>query len=310
MSANPVTQQTAMGELAQDVLAIYPAARGPGPILGPMVKVPQFLFSCAPSFLSQNGLPDNVQGVAGLGHEPISLPNQLASHFGLQRQFTMCLSRYPSSNGAILFGDAPNNYHNKNNFNIFSNMAYTTLSTTQQGEYRVHVTSIRINNQHSVIPVTPSMLTSYPEGVMGATMISTAIPYTTLHHTVYEAFSQVFAKQFSRQAQVNAVGPFGLCFDSKSINGKVPSVDFVMDRPDVVWRISGENLMVQPQHGVSCLAFVNGGLKPRAAIVIGNRQLEETLLMFDLARSKLGFTTSFSSHGMKCADIFDFSHAP
>lgn len=310
MSANPVTQQTAMGELAQDVLAIYPAAHGPGPNLGPMVKVPQFLFSCAPSFLTQKGLPNNVQGVAGLGHEPISLPNQLASHFGLQRQFTMCLSRYPSSNGAILFGDALNNYKN-NNFNIFSNMAYTPLSTTQEGEYRVHVSSIRINNQHSVVPVTPSMLTSSPDGVMGETMISTAIPYTTLHHTVYEAFSQVFAKQFPRQAQVkNGVGPFGLCFDSKRINGKVSSVDFVMDRSNVVWRISGENLMVQPQNGVSCLAFVNGGLKPRAAIVIGNRQLEENLLMFDLARSRLGFTSSFSSHGMKCGDLFDFNHAP
>lgn len=72
MSANPVTQQTAMGELAQDVLAIY-AINGPKP--GPMVTIPQFLFSCAPSFLAQKGLPNNVQGVAGLAHSPISLQN-------------------------------------------------------------------------------------------------------------------------------------------------------------------------------------------------------------------------------------------
>jgi len=313
MSANPVTQQAAMGELAQDVLAIY-AINGPKP--GPMVTIPQFLFSCAPSFLAQKGLPNNVQGVAGLAHSPISLQNQLSSHFGLKRQFTMCLSRYPNSNGAILFGDAPNNmhfgqgnnYNNKNNPNLFNNLVYTPLTITQQGEYRIHVTSIRLN-QHTVVPVSAPMLSSYPEGVMGGTLISTSIPYTILQHSLFEAFTQVFAKQYPRQAQVNAVGPFGMCFDSKRINQAL-SVEFVMDRPDVVWRISGENLMVQPRNGVSCLAFVNGGLHPKAAITIGSRQLEENMMMFDLARSRLGFTNSLNSHGMKCSDLFDFTNAP
>lgn len=62
MSSNPVTEQTAMGELAQDVLAIR-ATRGPS--LGPMVSVPQFLFSCAHSFLVQKGLPYNVKVFLG-----------------------------------------------------------------------------------------------------------------------------------------------------------------------------------------------------------------------------------------------------
>jgi len=313
MSANPVTQQTAMGELAQDVLAIY-AINGPKP--GPMVTIPQFLFSCAPSFLAQKGLPNNVQGVAGLAHSPISLQNQLSSHFGLKCQFTMCLSRYPNSNGAILFGDASNNmhfgqgnnYNNKNNPNLFNNLIYTPLTITQQGEYRVHVTSIRLN-QHTVVPVSEPMLSSYPEGVMGGTLISTSVPYTILQHSLFEAFTQVFAKQYPRQAQVNAVAPFGMCFDSKRINQAL-SVEFVMDRPDVVWRISGENLMVQPRNGVSCLAFVNGGLHPKAAITIGTRQLEENMMTFDLPRSRLGFSNSLNSHGMKCSDLFDFTNAP
>lgn len=79
MSSNPVSQQTAMGELAQDVLTIQ-STTGSRP--GPMARVPQFLFVCAPSRLLQRGLPKYVQGVAGLGHAPIALPTQLASHFG------------------------------------------------------------------------------------------------------------------------------------------------------------------------------------------------------------------------------------
>ncbi|XP_004494958.1 basic 7S globulin-like [Cicer arietinum] len=309
MSANPVTQQTALGELAQDVFAIYTTR---GPKLGPMVTVPQFLFSCAPSFLAQKGLPNNVQGVAGLAHSPISLPNQLSSHFGLKHQFTTCLSRYPKSNGAIIFGDAANNMrfgnnrNYKNNPNILNNLIYTPLTITPEGEYRMHVTSIQIN-EHTVVPVSGSMLSSYPEGVIGGTLISTSIPYTTLQDSLFETFVQVFAKQFPKEAQVNAVGPFGLCFDSKRIN-KAVNVEFVLDRSDVVWRISGENLMVEAKSGISCLGIVNGGLKPKATISIGSRQLEENLLLFDLVESKLGFSNSLSSRGIKCSDLFDFNN--
>ena len=66
-------------ELAQDELFIQ-STQGSNP--GPIARVPQFLFTCAPSFLLQKGLPKNVRGVIGLGHAPISVPTQLASHFG------------------------------------------------------------------------------------------------------------------------------------------------------------------------------------------------------------------------------------
>lgn len=48
MVENPVTHQRAMGELAQDELLIQ-STQGSNP--GPMARVPQFLFTCAPSFL-------------------------------------------------------------------------------------------------------------------------------------------------------------------------------------------------------------------------------------------------------------------
>ena len=104
MVENPVTHQSAMGELAQDELLIQ-STQGSNP--GPMARVPQFLFTCAPSFLLQKGLPKNVRGVIGLGHAPISVPTQLDTHFGFQTKFALCLTSSTRSNGVIFFGDGP-----------------------------------------------------------------------------------------------------------------------------------------------------------------------------------------------------------
>lgn len=97
-----------MGELAQDELLIQ-STQGSNP--GPMARVPQFLFTCAPSFLLQKGLPKNVRGVIGLGHAPISVPTRLASHFGFQPKFALCLTSSTRSNGVIFFGDGPYYMH-------------------------------------------------------------------------------------------------------------------------------------------------------------------------------------------------------
>ncbi|CAK8544684.1 unnamed protein product [Lathyrus sativus] len=307
ISTNPITQQTATGKLAQDVLAIY-ATSGSKP--GPMVTVPQFLFSCAPSSLAQNGLPNNLQGVAGLGHSPISLQNQIFSNFGVPHQFSTCLSRNPKSYGGILFGDAPNNY-NKNP-NIFKHLVYTPLTITQQGEYRIQVTSIRIN-KHSAIPVSESISSNNPEGGIGGTLISTTIPYTILHHTIYQALIQTVGAQIPKDAQVNPVAPFGLCYNPKGISFPL-LVEFVLDnKPDVSWKIDVENLWAVQPNGVFCLGFVNGGLKPKAVISIGSHQLEENVLVFDLVKSRLGFNNFlrfFDKKGINCSDLFDFTNAP
>ncbi|KAL1313030.1 hypothetical protein HN51_039610 [Arachis hypogaea] len=318
MSTNPITQQIAMSELAQDVLAINAAANN-GPRLGPTVTDPQFLFSCAPSSLVQKGLPNKVEGVLGLGHGPISLPNQLASHFGLQRQFTLCLSRNPTSTGAVLFGNPQKLFgYTNNKFDLSRDLLYTPLTVSPQGEYYMEISSIRING-HSVFPVTPSsssLLSSSlysPSGMLGATLISTTAPYMVLHHTIFETFRHVFVKQFPMQGQVNAVAPFGLCYDSKRINNaKPPSVDMVVkvekSRREVSWSISGDNLMVQARPGVTCLGVVNGGTSPRAAIAIGTRQLEEKVVVFDLVKSRVGLSSSLCSRGRSCSDLFGFSN--
>ncbi|KAA8545087.1 hypothetical protein F0562_019871 [Nyssa sinensis] len=296
ITANPVTRRSAVSELAQDVLSIQSIQ---GSNTGPMITVPQFLFACAPSLLLQGPLPKNVQGVAGLGHSPISLPTQLASHFGFPHQFSLCLTSTNTKNGVIFFGDVPQNMQ------IPGINIYTPLTISPQGEYYIQVSSININQKP--VPLKNNQ-------AFAKTMISTTIPYTTLEHSIFTAFTQFFANQLSKVPQVKPVPPFGLCFNSKSLSSTrvglgVPSIDFVLQDRSVVWRILGANSMVQPQPGVACLAFVDGGLKPRASIVIGGYQLEDNLLQFDLARSRLGFSSSLLLQRTGCAN-FNFTPKP
>lgn len=224
----------------------------------------------------------------------------------------MCLSGDTNSKGFIFFGEQPNTL--RPHLDVSRDLVYTPLTITPKGEYHVRVTSIKVNNQ-VVVPVNPSPVQELTKSAtrghgLGGTMISTASPYTILHHSIFEALIQVYGNQIPKQAQVKAVEPFGLCMDwNKMNNNKVPDVELVMSGASQVWRISGENLMVEARPGVRCLGFVNGGDKPRAAISIGARQLQENLVVFDLARSMLGFSPSLLSRGTKCSN-YNFPSSP
>ncbi|KAM1380189.1 hypothetical protein ACFX2I_021950 [Malus domestica] len=66
------------------------------------------------------------------------------------------------------------------------------------------------------------------------------------------------------------------------------------------------NSMVYVSNDVLCLGFVDGGEKPRTSIVIGGHQLEDNLLQFDLATSRLGFSSSLLFSRTTCGN-FNFT---
>ncbi|KAK4596004.1 hypothetical protein RGQ29_014188 [Quercus rubra] len=279
------------GELAQDELFIL-STQGSNP--GPIARVPQFLFTCAPSFLLQKGLPKNVRGVIGLGHAPISVPTQLASHFGFQPKFALCLTSSTRSNGVIFFGDGP--YYMHPGIDISRPLSYTPLTVSQKGEYYIQVSSIKVNNK--LVPLDTSLLSSKQHGLGGA-MISTTTPYTILEHSIFTTVTQFFSKELSGVPQTKPVAPFGV----------FPNIDLVLHTQNVIWRIFGANLMVQAHPGVTCLGFVDGGSHPKASIVIGAYQLEDNLLQFDLAKSRLELSSSLKSRRTNCAN-FNFTSSP
>lgn len=305
MTTNPLTQLTILGELGQDTVSVQSAQ---GANSGPFVTVTQFIFSCAPPKLLTGPLPTNVVGVAGLGHNPGSIPYQLASHYGFHPKFALCLTSSNKAHGVIFFGKGP--YKLNPGVDISDPVGLTPITVGPRGEYYIQVNSININNK--ALPFDMSTLSENKQASFPNALLSTTTPYTTLKHSIFMAIVKVFADQLSWAPQIQPpVSPFGVCFNSSKISGTrvgpaVPSIELVLQSGNVTWKIAGANSMVQARPDVLCLGFVDGGLRLKIPIVIGALQLEDNLLQFDLAKSTLGFSNSLLFRRVTCAN-FNFT---
>ncbi|CAK8571904.1 unnamed protein product [Lathyrus sativus] len=311
---NTVTHTATSGELAEDVLSIQ-STNGFNP--GQTVSVSRFLFSCAPTSLLK-GLASGASGMAGLGRTKIALPTQLASAFSFDRKFAFCFS---SSNGVVILGDGP--YGFTANVGSAPNVVYdsksltytpllinpvSTASAFSQGEasaeYFIDVKTIKIDEK--VVSVNTSLLSIDSNGV-GGTKISTVDPYTVLEASIYKAVTDAFVKaSIARNIKrVASFAPFEFCYSFDNLPGTplgaaVPTIELVLQNENVVWKMFGANSMVNINDEVLCLGFVNGGENPRSSIVIGGYQLENHLVQFDLAASRLGFSSSLFARKTDC----------
>ncbi|XP_044502090.1 probable aspartic proteinase GIP2 [Mangifera indica] len=311
---NPVTRVGTHGDLGQDIVSLQ-STNGFNP--GKVVSVPNLIFVCGATFLLE-GLASGVTGVAGLGRSKIGLPSQFAATFSFDRKFAICLSSSSSSNGVIFFGDGP--YVFLPNIDVSKSLTYTPLYinpvSTATGyflgdpsvEYFIGVTSIKVNGK--TVPLNSTLLTIDSEG-FGGTKISTVNPYTVMETSIYNAFVSAFVKEMANVTRVTPVAPFGACFSSKGIGSTrvgaaVPQIDLVLQSKSVYWSIFGANSMVEASKDVLCLGFVDGGINPRTSIVIGAHQVEDNLLQFDIATSRLGFSSSLLFRRTTCSN-FNFT---
>ncbi|KAG5560089.1 hypothetical protein RHGRI_003399 [Rhododendron griersonianum] len=311
---NPVIRTSTGGDLGSDVVSVQ-STDGNNP--GRVVSVPQFLFVCGSTFLLE-GLAGGVKGMAGLGRTKISLPAQFSAAFSFPRKFAVCLSSSTRSSGVMFFGNGP--YMLLPNTDASASLIYTPLIVNPvstagsyfQGEassdYFIGVKSINIGGK-AVPNINASLLTIHQGN--GGTKISTVNPYTVLETSIYKAVTEFFRAQLPGVPMVAAVAPFGLCFNSTNISSTrvgpgVPFIDLVLQSESVYWTIVGANSMVQVSDEVLCLGFVDGGLNPRTSIVIGGYQIEDNLLQFDLAASRLGFSSSLFFRQTTCAN-FNFT---
>ncbi|KAG4997745.1 Basic 7S globulin [Glycine soja] len=323
--SNTVTGVSTFGEIHADVVAIN-ATDGNNPVR--VVSVPKFLFICGANVV-QNGLASGVTGMAGLGRTKVSLPSQFSSAFSFLRKFAICLSSSTMTNGVMFFGDGPYNFGYLNS-DLSKVLTFTPLITNPvstapsyfQGEpsveYFIGVKSIRVSDKN--VPLNTTLLSIDRNGI-GGTKISTVNPYTVLETTIYKAVSEAFVKAVGAPT-VAPVAPFGTCFATKDIQSTrmgpaVPDINLVLQN-EVVWSIIGANSMVYT-NDVICLGFVDAGSDPSTAqvgfvvgysqpitsITIGAHQLENNMLQFDLATSRLGFRSLFLEHA-NCAN-FNFT---
>ncbi|XP_043699295.1 probable aspartic proteinase GIP2 [Telopea speciosissima] len=314
---NPIVDGVSVSLIGEDVVAV-PSTDGSKP--GHLAYMRRFPITCGATFLLQ-GLPKGVEGMLGLASTETALHKQLTSKFKIAHKFALCMPSSTTAKGVMFFGNGPYAFL-PNHFDLSKSLMYTPLlinpvSTAPvytvgepSDEYFIGVKSIKIDG--TAIPMNMSLL-SFDKDGYGGTKISTMTNYTTLETSIYNALIHAFTtKAVSMKIKrVASVAPFGACFSSKNIASTrvgpaVPTIDLVLQSEKVFWRIFGANSMVNVKNDVLCLGFVDGGKRPRTAIVIGGHQFEDNLLQFDLVSSKLGFSSSLLFRQTNCGN-FNFT---
>ncbi|KAK7359727.1 hypothetical protein VNO77_01692 [Canavalia gladiata] len=307
---NPLAQIIFPGDLGEDVIFIS------------QIQVPHFLSGCTNShaFSAKHrlieGLPKGNKGMIGLARSQLALPTQLALLKKLPTKFSLCL---PSSNNIGFTNLLVGPEGHPQDVSKYVQTTPLVVNKVDTGpvfeedvpstEHFIDVKSIKIDDQ--VVNLKPSLLSIDSKG-NGGTKISTITRFAELQSFVYKPLVRDFLKKAleRRLKRVASVPPFGACFDSRSIGNSitglnVPTIDLVL-QGGVQWTIHGANSMVMAKKNVACLAFVDGGTVAtmsffKASIVIGAHQLEENLLVFDLASSKLSFSSSLLLHNKTCS---------
>uniref|UniRef100_A0A9I9CPM8 Basic 7S globulin-like n=1 Tax=Cucumis melo TaxID=3656 RepID=A0A9I9CPM8_CUCME len=268
---NTVIQLSSSGEVTSDVVSVS-STNDFNPTRA--LSVHNFLFVCSSTFLLE-GLAGGVTGMAGFGRTRISLPSQFAAAFSFNRKFTVCLSGSTRFPGVIFSGYGP--YHFLPNTDLTNSLTYTPLF---------------IN----------------PLGFAGEKSSDTVNPYTVLEPSIYNALVKTFTTELGNIPRVDAVAPFEVCYSSKSFGSTelgpgVASIDLILQNKKVIWRMFGANSMVLVNDEVLCLGFVDGGVEAKTAVVIGAHQIEDNLLEFDLATSRLGFSSTLLGRNTNCANF-------
>ncbi|KAH7842356.1 hypothetical protein Vadar_004369 [Vaccinium darrowii] len=110
--------------------------------------------------------------------------------------------------------------------------------------------------------------------------------------------------------RVKRVKPFDLCWNANAlgftqVGFRVPQIDLELGNGKN-WTIFGSNSMKQIGEK-ACLAFVDGGkVNEGAAVVIGSFQMENNFLLFDMEKSRLGFSSTLFFIRTSCGN-FNFT---
>ncbi|XP_068657832.1 chitinase CLP-like [Aristolochia californica] len=302
---NSVTQTCAVADLTYRTDLLLSATDGRVPTRP--TSVPRFVSACAPKSLFKS-LPAGVAGMAGLGRSRVALPSQLANDLSIQRQFAICLPGTSSSAGVAFFGDGPYFLLPASGLDVTNLLSFTPLIKNPVNPgYYIDVKAVAVNGE--LVRFLARMLMFDAEGG-GGVKLSTVAPYTTLKSHVYRAVLKAFAKATHGIPRAAKVTPFDLCLNTSKLGSTrvglpVPQVDLILPNGQN-WTIFGANSMKQVSEDVACLAVVNGGEKAQQAAVIGSYQLENNFLLFDLAKSRLGFSSTLFFFRTTCSN-FNFT---
>ncbi|XP_074268954.1 chitinase CLP-like [Silene latifolia] len=282
---NPFTKTCALSQLSYSSVSIT-STDGHTPLT--KVKYNKVFMSCAPKLLL-NSLPENSSGIASLSRGSLSLIPQFSS-VKVSQKFGMCLG----DQGVAFFGEGPYYLLPPPGRDVSQFLSYTPLLKNPKDAlgYYIGLKGISVNLQ--AVKLSPNML-SFDSLGNGGVKLSTVTPYTTMKSNIYGAFFSLFSRTTSKYPRVPKVAPFDLCFNSTKLGSTrvgyaVPQIDLQLSNGGN-WTIFGANSLMQVSDDVACLGFVDGGVKAKQDVVIGSLQMQHNFLLFDLAKSRLGFSS-------------------
>lgn len=305
---NPLTKTCALSDLTYKNVALY-VTNGGHPTRS--ITLNDIYMSCAPGYLLKS-LPSGTTGLASLSWASLALSTQLTPpRLGITKKFAMCLPSVSNGKGTLFFGNGPYLFRSPALVDVSRYLSYTPLvKNPKSSDYYIGLNGISVAGKAVRFPRNAFSIDSFGRG---GTKLSTVLPYTVLRSDVYDAFVREFKMATKHIPQARKVKPFDYCLKSSAIAStrvglQVPQISLqVASGKD--WTIYGANSMKQVSKDVACLAFVDGGKAAEQAVAIGSYQMEDNFLVFDLAQSTLGFSSSLLGYATTCAN-FDFTVKP
>ncbi|KAG0531037.1 hypothetical protein BDA96_05G239800 [Sorghum bicolor] len=269
-------------------------------------------FSAVASCTPQAKVPAGAVGVAGLAPSTSqSFPAQVARTQKVANKIALCLpsdgkSTTGDSVGVAIFGGGPLVFPDRGDFTTMLAGTAPLRGFNGSPGYFVSATGIAVEQSRV--------------GTSGGSLVvalSSTTPYTSLRPDVYVPFVNAFdaaatGPNFPWMSRVAAVAPFERCYDSTKLpptrlGYAVPQID-VMLQGGQNYSVLGGNSMVQVNGNTACLGFVKAAAGQAPAAVIGGFQLENHLLVLDVEKQQLGFTTFLNAIGLSCSN-FNFTLA-
>ncbi|PKA55564.1 Protein aspartic protease in guard cell 1 [Apostasia shenzhenica] len=237
---------------------------------GSSSPVPSIALGCGHD---NEGLFAGSSGILGLGGGALSFPSQIRSAF-----FSYCLVNRDSPSSSTLDFRPGTPDPGSVTASLLRNSKISTF-------YYVGLTGISVGGQPLSIP--PSTFAMDESGA-GGVIVDSGTAVTRLPREAYEALRDAFAKGTSDLPAAEGVALFDTCYDLSSMPSvEVPTVALRFDGGKELKLTASNYLVPVDSLGTFCLAFAPTS-SPLS--IIGNVQLQETRVAFDLDKALVVFT--------------------
>ncbi|PUZ61084.1 hypothetical protein GQ55_4G242600 [Panicum hallii var. hallii] len=222
---------------------------------------PGFYYGCGQD---NEGLFGRSAGLIGLARNKLSLLSQLAPSLG--NSFSYCLPTSASTGYLTIGSYNPGQY------------SYTPMASSSLDASLYFVTLSGMSVGGSPLAVSPSEYSSLP------TIIDSGTVITRLPTSVYSALSKAVAAAMGGAARAPAFSILDTCFEGQASRLGVLAVGMAF-AGGATLKLPTRNVLIDVDDSTTCLAFA----PTDSTAIIGNMQQQTFSVVYDVARSRIGF---------------------